>query len=325
EIGFDPTNRAFTTQRQLKGYNFAIAGASWEDTFCYLQYALQHTDVKRVVIGVHAGALPIANCAELSRELTGPGWDQLLLSTTALRASVSTILEQRTDAPSHTREGLYFYTRGDPAVEQHFREGMRSRLRAVPGCELGESPALAIPEVRESYSTNIDLSALPHLMRMARERGIEIHLVLYPSHVYGLELQVQCGQFIGTFEAMRQIAQLLESFPARSLMRAWESFGYNEITGEQVSGRMRYWQDPQHFNYEVGDIMLDEMFGDPNRRQTVSLGRELSTSGAIHRIRAFLSEREQFIRTHPWFYTQLRSLVPANRWRGSGQRSTSDG
>ena len=317
EIGFDPTNAAFTAGRTLRAYNFAIAGASWQDTFCYVDYALRHAQVKRIVLGVHPGALPIADCTKAQAELEGPGWGELLFSATALKASLSTMVEQRRDSPSHTREGLYFYTRGDPATERHFREGMRSRLSALPNCTLEQAAVLPAAAGPQNAATPIDLSAVEYLIKAARERGIQVELVFYPSHVFALELVAQCGRLPAIWEALRQTAALLDSSAKGAAVRAWEFFGYNEVTGERVGNAMRYWQDPEHFNYEMGDLMLDEMFAERADGGPHRLGRPVSLRELERRLPAFLQERTRFIESHPWFYEQLRALVPRERWRGA--------
>ena len=314
EIGFDPTNSAFTAQHSLRGYNFGIAGGSWEDTFCYVDFALRHTRVKRIVLGVHPGALPVTDCSKIQRELAGPGWSELLFSATALNASLSTVLEQRRDSPSHTREGLYFYTRGDAATERHFREGLRSRLEALPDCHLGQAAPLG-PLGSSIASEPMDLSAVEYLIMAAREQGVDVELVFYPRHVFALELAAQCGRLPSLWKALRQTARLLDSSAQGVSIRAWEFFGYNEITGERVSNAMRYWQDPEHFNYEMGNLMLDEIFGQDQRNDPERLGRSLSLRELEQRIPAFWEERTRFIESHAWFYPQLQALVPKERWR----------
>jgi hypothetical protein len=78
---------------------------------------------------------------------------------------------------------------------------------------------------------------------------------------------------------------------------------------------MRYWQDPEHFNHEMGDLMLDEIFGQrPDRAQRL-IGRRVSLRELEQRVPAFWEERTRFIQSHPWFYQQLRALLPKERWR----------
>jgi hypothetical protein len=78
---------------------------------------------------------------------------------------------------------------------------------------------------------------------------------------------------------------------------------------------MRYWQDPEHFNYEMGNLMLDEIFGQGHGSNHERLGRSLSLRELEQRIPAFWEERTRFIESHAWFYPQLQASVPKERWR----------
>jgi hypothetical protein len=314
EVGFDPRNPAFTAGGTLRGFNFAIAGALWRDTYCYVQYALERTRVKRIVLGAHPGALPAHDCEAALAEMRGPGLGELLLSATALRASISTVLEQRQDPASHTREGLYFYARGAGETERHFRDGLRVRLNGSPRCRLNRSEREAPGLVAPTGAQPTDLSGLVRIIRAAQQRGIELRVVFYPAHVYALEVGVQCGDLSGVWEALRQTAALLETDASGAKIDVWEFFGYNEVTGERVSNGMRYWQDPEHFNHELGDLILDQMFAAASDGAPSVLGRRVTTQGVEERIARFASERSAFIRSHAWFYSDLRALAPPDRW-----------
>ena len=72
---------------------------------------------------------------------------------------------------------------------------------------------------------------------------------------------------------------------------------------------MKYWQDPQHFNVEVGNMMLAGMFGAPAKGDEIIGRRVLPGSQEAARDR-FEAGRRAFITAHPWFYPGLRKLVP---------------
>ena len=121
EIGFDPLDAAFTGNGRLCGYNFALAGAGWDIEQCAFEYALKHAPLKRVVLGIGAGALPKADCAKVWQGMSVSAVE-LLLSTHALDNAIRTVAEQNRARPSHTREGGYLYTRDAPGVASRFRE-----------------------------------------------------------------------------------------------------------------------------------------------------------------------------------------------------------
>jgi hypothetical protein len=310
EIGLDPRNPSFTDRGRLTGYNFGIAGASWAMTRCYLEFALRRAEPKRIVVGIPLGDLPAVDCTESLTTMSSPGVGSLLFSGTALRASVQTVLEQRKQRPSHTREGLYFYARAAGAAERSFNEMFAARLRPQ-SCDLrklgsASTPITPVPNPKRM----LDLVGLRGLVATAVARGIELRLVIYPQHAYNLELDALCGDALDRWDALAQMAEAVEQASGGSnLVQLWEFFGYNEITGEPVSPDMKYWQDPQHFNVEVGDMMLTEMFGAPQAGRPV-LGRHVVPGTQDAARRRFESARQAFIRANDWFYPGLARVLP---------------
>ena len=310
EIGLDPRNPAFTEHGRLKGYNFGIAGAFWDMTRCYLEFALRNAEPKRIVIGIPLSDLPAVDCTERIATMGDPGMGPLLFSARALRASVQTVLEQRKQRPSHTREGLYSYARGAGAAQRSFSEMFAARLRPL-SCDLRKLGSTTTPVApHASPKRPLDLAGLRQLVRTAVERGIELRLVVYPQHVYNLELDALCGSGLDRWDALEQMAgAIAQAGGGSDLVQLWEFFGYNEITGEPVSPDMKYWQDPQHFNVEVGDMMLAEMFGEPPGGRP-RIGRRV-LPGAQEAARSrFDAARRAFIGATAWFYPGLRQVLP---------------
>jgi thiamine-monophosphate kinase len=311
EVGFDPLNPAFTAGGRLKGFNFAVAGGPWSMTQCHFEYALKHTRVERVVMELPPGDLPYADCASPAARLDIAGPAELLFSSRALRASIETVLEQRKDKPSHTPEGQYFYARYAPGVDSRFREFFAPVVKAGQ-CDLAalDRVGAAVPAAKGGPRRVLDLSGLRQVVRLAGERGIELRLVVHPKHAYSLELDALCGETAERWDALRQIADAVEE-AARGddRIQLWAFYGYNAITGEPVGNTMKFWQDPQHFNPELGDLMLEAMFG-ASPAGTPAIGFRV-TPDTVERQRVrFEREREAFIRSQPGFYAGLRKLLP---------------
>jgi hypothetical protein len=310
EVGFDPENPAFTDGGRLRGYSFAVAGADWGMVTCYLQYALRHAPIRRVVAGIHTMDNPAVECDAMVAGMGNAGPGQLLFSARALHASVQTVLEQRRERPSHTEKGRYFYTRFDPGADGRFRELFNHRLRTRP-CDLrlpeagGEAPA-----PRASPRRPLNLEGLRAVVRLARERGFELRLVVYPMHVYALEMDELCGEEVERWDALRQMAEVLEQeAPGSDAIQLWEFLGYNAVTGEPVTPMMHGWQNPFHFNAETGDLVLGAMFGRPVAGAP-EIGRRVTSAAVAERQRRFEEERRAFIREHPEFYPGLHALLP---------------
>ncbi len=298
EIGLDPDHPDFTQQGQLKSMNFALAGAVWERVQCEFEFAIQHAPIKRAVVGIFLGtAMPHADCAKQFSNIGTINSGELLFSSRALIASVQTIKGQKTEQPSHTRSGMYFYTRGTAGVDQRFREEFALQTMANPKCLQTVSNNYQEPQALSAAS--FDISGLQHVINLAKQQGVELVLYIYPHHANALELEQQCGTQLNRWQAMLQLAQLNANVPI------WYFDGYNSMMAEPIASLTTYWQDAAHFNYELGNILLTDMFsGKPP-----SLGHLLNAQTLNEQYRQFLQQRTEYLHAHTEFQTNLQTLL----------------
>jgi len=313
EIGFDTNDPALTEGGKLSGYNFAFAGAGWDLTQCYFQYALQATNLKRVVFEIRPEAMPRVDCTHRLAEIEDFSQVKFLLSLTALNDSLRTIFEQYRGRSSHTREGRFLYARGDFAyVLARFSEIFLGRVSVTPQCALAHIPDQPPPSsqflaIDLAPQPGLDLAGLRSLLQTARARGIELRLFFPPEHALLLELHFLCGTETRRWADMAAIARVVAEEAQNGDIQLWEFYGYNDWTGESVVGHKTvYWQDPYHVNYELGSLMLAEMFGN---RPEGKLGRQITPDNVAKAYHEFLASRTRFLETHPGFYSELRTTL----------------
>jgi hypothetical protein len=167
--------------------------------------------------------------------------------------------------------------------------------------------------------TNVDLSGLRRVVKIAKEHNIELAFFIYPQHAYSLELDNQCGDQDTHWRAMQQIAKLIEAEATPDQVRAWHFYGFNEITTEPIGTTAKYWQDSMHFNFEMGDVMLKEMFNEVHDKP--KFGHLLAANSIEADFRDFLRERDEYLQYHPEFLANLTKLEhicsdPTSKCRG---------
>ena len=87
----------------------------------------------------------------------------------------------------------------------------------------------------------------------------------------------------------------------------WDFEGYHQVGTERITDDAGvYWQDPAHFNYEMGNIMLNEMFG----IKPPQLGVRLTPSSISLLEIAERAERAEYLDSHPEFLARLQDLLP---------------
>lgn len=300
EIGFDPLHPALRAAGT--SFNFALAGASWEMVQCDVKFALLHdAALKQIVLGIHPEAMPAKDCSAQLAEMEHPEQRAFLFSYDAFEASINTILEQSRARPSHTLEGQYFYTRGTPGTLGRFHEF----FNRFPYCKIANFEPNGRPAA--SAPAALDLDGLRDIVRAAKARGIALKLVVYPRHVLSFEQEFQCGTRHARWEKLARIVSMVQQESDGSAA-VWDFEGYHEIGIEPISDAPgKYWQDPEHFNYEFGNIMLDEMFG----IASPTMGAKLTPVTLQQREEKERKDRAAYLDNHPEFIRQFESLLPA--------------
>jgi hypothetical protein len=319
EIGFDPLHPALTRNGQARSYNFALAGAPWQMNFCALEYVLATTLAQRIVLGIHAQPLPAFDCTESIADMRETAWTALLLSPRALGAAIETVAHQRrTQRGSHTREGMYYYSRFDPGVERRFGQFFASILNDAKGCSfahLDRSVEQPMPPLRVAADAPFDVQGLARIVGSVSGRDVTLRLAVYPRHALSIETDYLCGRQMDRWRALWHLARFLEEHPPAppASVEIWDFQGYSPYTTEPVVPTlMAYWQDPEHFNHEFGDVMLDWMFGRiPGAAKSVDgLGYRVTTATLAERYEWFSRERIAYLERHPEVWTTLAHLLP---------------
>lgn len=299
EIGFDPLHPALLAKG--KSYNFALAGSSWEMVACAVQFSLIHnTALRQVVIGIHPGSMPKKDCRTDIARMEVVDKRAFLFSLDAFTSSIKTVLEQHKQAPTHTADGLYYYTRGIPGTENRFRE----TLALSSPCKIKR--VTANPSMGAAHEkSRLDVSGLGELVHKIVEKNIVVKLVVYPRHAFELERDYQCDTRLERWSALAQIVSAVEAENSR-LVEVWDFEGYHEIGTEDISDAPGLnWQDSGHFNTEFGNIMLDEMFS----LKQPGLGIKITSANIVSLANAEIQAREHHIQKHPEFLRQLENLL----------------
>lgn len=291
EIGFDPNNTFFTDHGRLKGMNFAFAGLY--DVQCHFEFVVAHAHIRRALVEFEPSSMPVADCEKRLSLMGRSGPIEFLLSSAALKSSISTIFNQKEKAATHTREGMFFYFRED---RETFPARFSNALREPIPCN---------PNQKHNHESKLDLGGLKRMIGTAKKFGIELVLVAPSTHAYSLELRL--GRSCGTsrWQAIKQVAGLIEAESPGSKVRAWDFYNYNDTTAEPVGKTTKYWQDTSHFNFEMGDLMLEDMFG----RDVPKFGRPIVSGNVEADYQEYLLGRAKYLQRHPKFQADLQKLL----------------
>lgn len=301
EIAFNPENQYFNNSGELKGYNFSFAESPWEKVFCHFKFATEHTTVKRALIGVSLNDMPIVDCPsnDFYKNMGKISHKDLLLTGSALNASLQTIVEQKNKMNSHTSNGMYFYARGKSGIDERFKISYEKYIETNLSCKKNTTDI-------QSFDKKLNLSGLRSLIELASAANIDLTIYVYPEHAYTLELEKECRTLNHRWEKLEQLANVLDKPTQKANLHAWHFYGYNSTTAEPISDMTINWQDSFHVNYEMGDLMLLDMFSNKPKKIARPIKNSIITDG----MKAMLKEREMYLDKNPKFTKNFRSLLP---------------
>ena len=311
EIGFNPKHPALTQDGAYRAYNFGMAAAAWDRVFCNVLYALENTRLNTVIIGVQPMPLVKVDCAGQLKSMGTMDNATLLFSFAALKASYKTLTLQ-SRKPTQTKDGMLIYHRDKVyEVEQIFKQYLHKYLTEHPDktCTLPQgytgTPTWSYPQAKA------DMEGLRFLLKKLAETHVKTKLVAYPSHALWLELEMACGDVLTRWQALYDMAKVVEEINQThpGAVELWDFQGMADFTTEKIrNNHVKYWQDVGHFNYEMGDVMLDTIFHrqqQPADSRQDEFGIMLTPQSVPERFKRFFEHREEFMTANPWFTQEL--------------------
>ena len=286
-----------------------MAGAGWERVQCYIDYALNVTDINRVVLGISPSALPISTCKATLPEIDNFSEFNLLFSMKAFDASINTMLSQHKSRSSHTRDGMYFYIRGLSGIDNQFREFYRN-FEKLNNCNLKQfietdSYKVTLDEVMPETASNLDISGLLNVVKLVNSKNIKLRIYIYPSHAIWQEMQIMCGNYKSYWSNLSYIVREVEKLGGD--VEIWDFNQFNKYSTEEITNQSAlYWQDPEHFNYEYGELMLDAMFGNESK---APFGVLLTSKSMKQSYQEYIVSRNNYLKANNQFISSIDKLL----------------
>jgi hypothetical protein len=267
DIGLDPAHPAFAGRGGT--YNLALVGGFMHPMLKFYEDALYFSPgIKRVVVGIEfatfSGNNPMPFAFDEARlERTTLDWTDTttsLLSRDAVRDSIETIQMSRR-YPDYRA-----YTNGASSetdmLDLARQRGMPNRMSTSVSLYLNNSSRYA------DFALSDDaLADFAEIVRISRERGIDLRVFMPPEHVVLLEAVRLRGLWC-TFSQWKTRIAAITPF--------WDFGGYNAVTTEPIDDNMNFYWDAAHFRRRVGNMVLDRIFGLQNGDIPADFGRNVT-------------------------------------------------
>jgi len=323
EVGFDPEHPAWAT-RGLEAYNAAIRGAGLEAAVRMLETARQTQEPEVVIVGLDfldfltapdAAIRPFPNATSESVIDRFQRWFGAVGTFGALRDSVRTIIAQHgrypeiiTDRglnPLREYEGIARVEGYHAMFAQRAQENARAYVRKPSG--------IFVDGTRSSPS----LSIVEGLVERARQRGTELHLVIYPYHAQILVMFEAAGLWPAFEQWKRRLAEIAaKGGPGITL---WDFSGFSDYTTEPIPGagdtttEVRWYWEAGHFKKALGDLVLERILLPGDTADAGNFGVRLMGANIDAHLRRISQDRDAFRTSNQAFVADTEALVERAR------------
>lgn len=300
DIGFDPLHPVWAS-RQQRVYNYGLPDASVLSAREQLAHVLALSPVKSVVVGIEfqdflRGALPAPGATDEVKQRfidlaqDPQAWPRVrrqwldagsaTATLPALLASAATIAAQhRARGGDVSPLGL---TSERPYRELVAREGQNAlfvqKNRDLAAARVKAAQRLERPDAPRF----VEMQALEGFLAFARERGVQVTLVVPPYHAHFLEIVDAAGLWPVFEDWKRRLVGEVERHNAAAAGAApvalWDFAIYDERTTEAVPPagdrrtQLRWFWEPVHFSKALGDVIVRRITG----AEATGFGAELN-------------------------------------------------
>lgn len=333
EWGNDPDHEGWSYQPV---YNLGLPGVNIYTILRYLQHANDVQPLKQIVLGldfdsfnIHILNTDAATEARLSVSYDGKENSFLgslneiiatLFSFDALVSSFNT-LSQEKDALRLNDNGMYEIAEQDPANLNGYHG-----INSYHGIFLYEEGTYAKDSSwRNDFQFENAKSDVPpftyyrEILQIVYSDGIDLRIFISPSHARLRELFANFGLW-PSIEEWKHILVTINEEEARNYGKKpfplWDFSGYDEFTTEAVpvendtQTMMRWWIDPRHYKKELGDLILDRVFGynDPGHFVPDDFGVLLNSGNIDSILQKIRTDRQNYRDTHPEDVAEIEEL-----------------
>lgn len=263
--GMDP--KYYNVLRNEKIYNLGLTGPNMYEELRYFQHALYNqAELKTVIIGIDFFSFndQLPNKPDFIDErleknnITKSDFTSILFSKDALDLSIKTIYNNKLQ-PDY----VYFSSDGAITEEQVLRDLDNRKMNNVFAGTL--SGFMNSPILYQNYTlSDKQLDCFRELVKICRERTVNLTVFISPSHVSQMEAIRASGLWISYEQWKREITKITP---------VWDFSGYYYETAEPISNSMEYFTDSHHYTKTFGNLILRSMF---SREKDTAVGTMLT-------------------------------------------------
>jgi hypothetical protein len=341
EVGFDPMHPAWPTNAHPV-YNLALPGTGTHISLQYLQHVLANAkklnvDTPKVVVwGIDIMDF-LVDSKSTSPQKVRRKVETRLLGDTENAVSLSHVMPKVRDYAEATLTLDAFFDSIQTVANQrnpysedltaHGFNPMRDYIKIT--ANEGYASVFLQKDIAniKNFSrrpkgifdsggfTSQNLEDLRTVIRLCKQNGIDLKLVIYPYHAHLLEIFRITGQWPSFGNWKRELVKIVaeeSSSLEKTSVTLWDFSQFSEITEETTPSnsnqktKMKWYWEAGHFKKELGDLVLNRVFNHPGAWQIFGVNLNLSN---LEKIIATERVREMDYRVrHPIDVSRLEKI-----------------
>lgn len=310
DIGIGREHEAFAGRRVL---NLATFGQPIQETRRLMQIAVKQGHPKTIILGLDFFAfnmlfVPPSDYVEENYSPLRPY--SLMLSVSAL-SDAWTAARRKVPAAGDCCYADGFRT---PQALSGLAGSYRKSFIGNERMYLLEK-YLPYPECRFSFSghgAENSLDDFRAMVRLARQRGIDLRLFISPSHARQWETLAIAGLWEQWEDWKRQLVRINEEEGGKAEpLPLWDFSGYDEVSAEAVPAAgdrktlMRWYSDSAHYTPELGKRIVRRMFAADGD----AWGLSMNGANVGAHLAQLRSARERYRATHPQDIAEIENTA----------------
>jgi hypothetical protein len=309
-------------------YNMAMPGIDAYETLRYFQHALALHPLKRALVNLdfrvfHAEgslspdfkeqrfAVDVENRPQLNWFAARlPDMAASLISSSALLDSLRVIRFQGWSKLTLSEKGQWLSLTDQFKHWQAFQQYTRNTWKRY-----GEFKA-------RPFDITASLKPIARLLRLAHRQGVELHLVIPPSHAWHWET-LRLSGLQPRFEDIKRALVLINQQEAQASGKTpyplWDFSGYWGVAAEPVSRRedqeMAWFWEPVHFKVALGNRVLDRVLLNKSLDAEGEFGRRIDAANLEAHLADWRERQRRYQESHP---EDIREIERIGQWMRAG-------
>ena len=334
EMGFDPQHRAWPQDTQPV-FNAALPGTGLTSALDFVRREVERQTPRTILLGLDfkdflfdarkASVSQVAPAQQTSPlqhfATTAKEFSATVLSLDALIDSALTITAQRDPYPADLRADGFNPLRNYIGIAKNDGYYAMFRQRNLENAKAYGRGAKDLFAAGNRSSP--DFETLDAIIRLCRERGIALKLIIYPYHAHLLETLRAAGLW-STFEEWKRVLANLSGKAGNgenAALIVWDFSGYHAYATETVpltkdrdrATEVHWYWEAGHFKKELGDIMLDRILSNAPPSSEDEFGVVLTPNNIERHLATLRQSRERYAGTHPEDVHAVETMVAQAR------------